>query len=83
MTSRAIGACAVGLASLLFATSPARAEKPMAPTVAECSRPMSMQVLHEVAVVSMQVAAAIPISTAARTGCVATLAAKMNPAASR
>ena len=51
-------------------------------TVAEYSRPMSTQVLQNVAVVSMQVAAARPISTAANMGCVAMLAAKMNTAAS-
>ena len=38
-------------------------------TVAECSRPMSTQVLQDVAVVSMQVPAARPIITAANTGC--------------
>ena len=46
----------------------------VAATVAECSRPMSTQVLHAGAVVSMQVAAASAMNTAAITGSVAKLA---------
>src|SRR6185295_15248931 len=52
-------------------------------TVADCSPPMSTQVLHAGAVVNMQVAAAKPINTAAVTGSSATLAEKMHNAASR
>ena len=50
-------------------------------TVAECSRPMSTQVLHDAAVVSMQVATVSANSTAAVLGSGVCVAATTNSAA--
>ena len=50
-------------------------------TVAECSRPMSTQVLHDDAVVSMQVATVSANSTAAVFGSGLSVAATTNSAA--
>ena len=50
-------------------------------TVPEFSRPMSTQVLQAGAVVSMQVAAAREMNTAASTGSVAALASRISTAA--